>query len=220
MREGVKGMLKGIYFFPGKCYNGLRLRMHKFRVGKKFSSTGRIAIINHGNKSRIGEDVTIHSGWRANPIGCGSRTILRVLRGGTLEIGNHVGMSNVAITCRERVVIDDYALIGSGVKIYDTDFHSLDPAVRMRLAPKVPAKSRAVHIGAFSFIGAGSFILKGSQIGVGSIIGAGSVVAGKIPDWQIWAGNPARFIREIPVEERGNVEAILEKLENEADANA
>jgi len=212
MGDKIKNFIKALYFFPGKCYNGIRLRLHRFSVGKKFKSTGRIAIINHGNKSKIGEDVTIHSSWRANPIGCGSRTILRLLRGGSIEIGNHVGMSNVAITCRESVVIDDYALIGSGVKIYDTDFHSLNPAVRMRLAPKEPAKTKPVRIGAFSFIGAGAFILKGAQIGVGSIVGAGSVVTGKIPDWQIWAGNPARFIREIPEDERGEVETLLKEL--------
>ncbi len=212
MNEKIKNFLKGIYFFPGKCYNGLRLTLGGFKVGKKFTSTGHITIINHSKGSTIGEDVTIHSSWRANPIGCGDRTILRVLRGGKLKIGNHVGMSNVAISCRKSVVIDDYALIGSGVKIYDTDFHSIDPAVRMRLAPKVDAKSKEVHIGAFAFIGAGAFILKGSQIGVGSVIGAGSVVAGKIPDWQIWAGNPARFIREIREDERGNVEELIKEI--------
>jgi len=82
----------------------------------------------------------------------------------------------------------------------------------MRLAPKEPAKTKPVRIGAFSFIGAGAFILKGAQIGVGSIVGAGSVVTGKIPDWQIWAGNPARFIREIPEDERGEVETLLKEL--------
>ena len=43
----------------------------------------------------------------------------------------------------------------------------------------------------------GSFILKGSVIGRNSIIGAGSIVCGEIPDGEIWAGNPARFVRKI-----------------------
>lgn len=38
-------------------------------------------------------------------------------------------------------------------------------------------------------------ILKGSCIGKNCVIGAGSVVSGNIPDNQIWAGNPAKLIR-------------------------
>ena len=39
--------------------------------------------------------------------------------------------------------------------------------------------------------------LKGVAIGENSIIGAGSVVTRSIPKNQIWAGNPAKFIRVI-----------------------
>ena len=47
------------------------------------------------------------------------------------------------------------------------------------------------------FIGAHTIILKGSKIGKGSVIGAGSVVSKDIPEGQIWAGNPIRYIKDI-----------------------
>ena len=48
-----------------------------------------------------------------------------------------------------------------------------------------------------AFIGADCIVLKGVTIGACSIIGAGSVVTKSIPQGQIWAGNPAKFIRNI-----------------------
>lgn len=48
-----------------------------------------------------------------------------------------------------------------------------------------------------AFIGAGCIILKGVTIGACSIVGAGSVVTKSIPPGQVWAGNPAKFIRNL-----------------------
>ena len=47
------------------------------------------------------------------------------------------------------------------------------------------------------FIGARCLILKGVVVGENSIIGAGSVVTKNIPDNEIWAGNPAKFIKAL-----------------------
>lgn len=46
------------------------------------------------------------------------------------------------------------------------------------------------------FVGANTVICNAVRIGKNSIVGAGSVVTKDIPDNEIWAGNPARFIRK------------------------
>lgn len=49
-----------------------------------------------------------------------------------------------------------------------------------------------------AFIGAGTIITKPTTIGSHSCVGAGSVVTKDIPDYEVWAGNPAHFIKQIP----------------------
>jgi len=50
-------------------------------------------------------------------------------------------------------------------------------------------------------IGSNATILCGVTIGEGAIVGAGSVVTHDVPAWTIVAGNPARIIRKIELEE-------------------
>lgn len=47
-----------------------------------------------------------------------------------------------------------------------------------------------------AYIGANTVICKPCTIGEGAIIGAMSVITKDIPAYEIWAGNPARFIRK------------------------
>lgn len=51
-------------------------------------------------------------------------------------------------------------------------------------------------IGHDVWIGARCLIKSGITIGTGSVIGMGSVVTKNIPPYEIWAGNPAKFIRD------------------------
>lgn len=57
--------------------------------------------------------------------------------------------------------------------------------------------SGEVRIKEGAFIGAGSIITKPVTIGKGAIVGAGSIVTKNIPDNEVWAGNPAHFIKKI-----------------------
>lgn len=58
-------------------------------------------------------------------------------------------------------------------------------------------KTKPVIIKDGAFIGTDCIILKGVTIGEKSVIGAGSVVTKSVPDGEIWAGNPAKFIRKV-----------------------
>ncbi len=124
--------------------------------------------------------------------------IFKLCGGGVLSIGDNSGISNTAITVAESVNIGRNVFIGAGCKIYDTDFHPIEAEFRFGdSADLARTKTKRIIIEDGAFIGGHSIILKGTHIGENSVIGAGSVVTGNIPANEIWAGNPARFIKKI-----------------------
>ena len=53
-----------------------------------------------------------------------------------------------------------------------------------------------VHIKKRAYLGMNVLVVKPVTIGEDAIVGAGSIVTKDIPDGEVWAGNPARFIRK------------------------
>ena len=148
----------------------------------------------------IGENFSMNNGIKGNPIGCYQKCTFFVDRDVSLTIGDNVGISQTALIAHANIEIQDNVKIGGGVCIYTTDFHSLDPIIRIDPIKDMKYKVRKpVLIKENAFIGAHSIILKGVTIGENSVVGAGSVVTKSIPDNQIWAGNPAKFIRNIEI---------------------
>lgn len=149
-------------------------------------------------KCTIGEHFTMANGRRFNPIGFVQPCTIYVNAGASLVIGDNVGISQSSIICHHSICIGNNVKLGGGVKIYDTDFHSLDPEIRKdRVLDIKSKKCLPVVLEDNCFVGAGSIILKGVTLGENSIVGAGSVVTKSIPANEIWAGNPAVFVRKI-----------------------
>lgn len=166
----------------------------RFKVshGVNFKTRGRIYCVNNGVIS-LGDNVIINSGFRYNPIFNSYSTVLISRENSKIEIGNNVGISNSILVSEKKIVIGDRTLIGCGCKIWDTDFHSLDPYFRGKKGDV--GLSKSIFIGKDCFIGAGCIILKGINIGDNVIVGAGSVVSSDILSNQVWAGNPAKRIK-------------------------
>lgn len=116
-----------------------------------------------------------------------------------ITIADHVTLNNncVLISDGAGITIGARTLLGPGVEVYDTDFHSLDPDLR-RQGGGGNGGSAAVKIGSNVLIGSGVKVMKGSTIGDNSVVGAGSVVTGDIPPDVIAAGAPCRIIRSVP----------------------
>lgn len=187
--------MRGFLGLPYKIINVLVLKLYLVEYGVDLKVNGLVKIFSRG-KIKIGNQVTINSSFKSNPIGGSTQSTFLVKKSAVITIGDHVGISNSTFVAFSSITVEADVLIGAGCKIYDTDFHSLDYEDRL-FQGDLKMKVSPVLIKKGAFIGAHSILLKGVTIGEKSIIGAGSVVTGNIPDGEIWAGNPARFIRKL-----------------------
>ena len=175
----------------------LKFKLNRVNFKNDFKAHGfPIVKVSLNGKCTIGNNLEFYSDQRQNIIGRQQKCMFIVWPNAELIIGNNVGISSTAIICQEQIVIEDNVKIGGNVVIYDTDFHSLSASERNAIPESFDnRKTKPVCICFGAFIGSHSTILKGVRVGVNSIVGAGSVVTKDIPDNEIWAGNPAVFIK-------------------------
>ena len=129
----------------------------------------------------------------------------------SVKIGDRTFIgASTSLVCADSITVGDDVLISWGCTIIDHNSHSTvwserkDDVVKWIKGEKdwstVPVSG--VRIDCKAWVGFNSIILKGLTVGEGAIIGAGSVVTKDVAPYTIVAGNPARFIRNIPPEER------------------
>lgn len=192
----MNSLLKYILKIPAQFWHFIFFNIKRVEKGRRLTINGRVYI---GGKGKIvfGDHVTINSSWFSNPIGGDTRSnFTAVNKESTIMIGNNVGISNSAFHAYTSISIGDNTIVGGGCRIWDSDFHSIDPNIRV-FGDDDEVKMAPIAIGKNVFIGGGAFILKGVKIGDNSIIAAGSVVTKNVPDNEIWGGNPANFIKNI-----------------------
>jgi acetyltransferase-like isoleucine patch superfamily enzyme len=149
------------------------------------------------NNVRLGQNTVIHP--MTNIYGCIISDNCRV--GPFVEIqknvmiGKNCKIQSHSFIC-EGVIIEDNVFIGHGV-IFCNDRLPRATNIDGSLKKENEWTLESVLIKKGASIGSNATILCGITIGYNSVIGAGSVVTKNIPDNQIWAGNPAKYIKNI-----------------------
>jgi acetyltransferase-like isoleucine patch superfamily enzyme len=192
-------LIRGILFLL------IRLNKPKYFFLSRKSKLVGFEKMKFRNSTSIGENVKISSiGSKAfyfgNNFSIRDYSIIDAFgsikkESGELVIGDNVGISEFCyFAIRGNLSIGNDVIIGPGVKIF-TENHSFDiKNMNFRLQEEI---RKDVIIGNNVWIGANSTILSGVNIGSNVVIAAGSVVNKNIESNCIYAGVPAKFIKNL-----------------------
>ncbi len=113
---------------------------------------------------------------------------------GEVRIGDHVSLQSSCYLTR-GVIVEDEVFCGPRViTMNDKRITYRRPTLTfVRTAPRILRGAR---------IGGGSILLPEVTVGENSLVGAGSVVVSDVPEGAIVAGNPAKVIGWVPLEQR------------------
>lgn len=118
---------------------------------------------------------------------------------GGIDIGANV---HLAVFCclmgKGAIKVDAFANLSSRISVYSS---SDDYSGAAMTNPTVPGEftnvqSAPVHIGRHAIVGAGSVILPGVTLAEGSAVGALSLVKTDCLAFGIYAGSPARYVKQ------------------------
>ena len=194
MAEDI-GPVRGLVHLPVRRA-ALRARVLRPYWKLRFAEFGRSTILD-----RPGEIAGAHK------IAIGSHSL--ILRGvhlavetfawggdePALRIGDRVGIRPYCmISASERIEIEDDVIVGALSSVIDSDhtFAEGNPNVMHN-----PVDSAPIRIGRGTWLAERVAVLRGANIGRCCIVGANSVVRGKLPDYSIAVGAPARVVGEV-----------------------
>jgi len=118
--------------------------------------------------------------------------------GSQIIIGDsiHIGGYSILFALK-TITIGSNCSISTHVKIFTaTEDFSGNSLLGTNISPSHRiANERPVLINSHCGIGSGSLILPGGSLALGAVLGANSMLKSETKKWSIYAGNPAKFIK-------------------------
>ena len=154
-----------------------------------------------GDNVQISDRATIYGADRIkieNNVRIDDFCVLSAGEGG-IKIGKYVHIAvGSALIGAGKITLSDFVNLSSRVSVYSSND---DYSGASLTNPTVPDKFKKVMhapvtLGRHAIVGSGSVILPGIRIGEGVAIGALSLVTKNCEDFGIYAGNPAKKIKE------------------------
>lgn len=167
-----------------------------FKIGKNYNVWGSIQIIIDGRgKIHIGNNFHAVSSPKRSYITLFSKCKFTSIHGGDIILADDVGLNGTVLVSKKLIKIGKKTIIAPNSIIIDHDGHEVN---NMNSRINTKDKGSEIIIGENCWIGMNSIILKGVEIGNNTVIGAGSIVTSSCESNSIYAGNPAKKIKNIP----------------------
>lgn len=129
---------------------------------------GRLDLPDHRYATVVHPSASIGFGATVGP---GSVLLAHTVLTADVRVGAYVAVMPHAVLTHDDVV-GDFATIASGVRL-----------------------GGGVTLALGAYLGAGALVRETVDVGAWSLVGMGSVVLRDVPPGQVWAGNPARYLR-------------------------
>ncbi len=107
----------------------------------------------------------------------------------TMKKGAVLGWQAFAYT-QDRITIEEDAIVSQWARIV-TGTHEIETA-------NFQLQTRPVVIGRHAWVAAGALVGPGVTVGEGAVLGGGAVAFKNLDPWTVYAGNPARAIKQRP----------------------
>ena len=160
----------------------------------KFQSIGKNVLIKKNVGMFFIENISIGSNVRIDD----NVIIVASKKGSTVKIGNYVHIaSNCYLAGSDGIEMMDFTTLAPGVLIFSgsDDYSGKKLTNSMVGNPYVEGKSGKVTLCKHVIIGAGSVVLPDVTIKQGSSVGALSLVNKDLNPWGVFAGIPAKKIK-------------------------
>lgn len=158
------------------------------KVGSNLRAEGPILLSAISGYLEIGSNVTI-----------GPNVRFGIMKGAKLIIGNNVSINQgTFIVSVDSIIISDDCRIGEYCSIRDNDHEFKDVSVPIRTQG---FSTSPIFIGCDVWLGRGVCVSKGVHIEHKSIVGANAVVTKNIPKFEVWAGVPAKKLKNRVINE-------------------
>lgn len=148
----------------------------------------------------------ICASWTPRQLAPWRRLLLRSF-GATMDAGSDV-RGSARVWYPPNLVMRERALIGPRVNCYNMGLITLERGASVSQDASLcggthhfddagfQLVARDIVIGAQAWIAAEAFVGPGATIGEGAVLGARGVAFGRLDPWTVYAGNPARPVRE------------------------
>lgn len=163
--------------WPHKIRLGNLCQVNSGFVVREYSAgTGKELSVDIADNNYIDHDVKIILGSASARLIVGS--------------DNFIGAGTL-LCPRLEIVIESNCQLAAGCALFDFN-HGTD--VGKGPMARQECEEEAIRLENDVWLGTGVTVLKGVKIGRGAVVGSGSVVTKSIPQYEIWAGVPARKI--------------------------